>query len=438
MNQYVKNFNRLADALEKRAAFLNRHPRLEQIVDQLSIRAKVLAIKTIRVEATSLRSILDNAQVHGTVIDFGDGVRPREWFSAFNPADLPGLRANAHRLLTQIIDDGDEVIARDMASLGGAEDVMSREEIVDILAGRSQVQAARPSQKDQRYLGRRDLDRMEMDLADRDRLLAVYSVDRPDVETDIRGLLRLFMSTIWLTGMRPTELWACRLYVPNADIVFTDELREMIRTRPAEAIENNLLMLVETSAELNNEPLVDREAWHATIRTGAPCVMMILSAKQANANEMTSPIRLQVLEGISSEDLAPLAIASQLRFTRTNAKRHDSLHGSMNRTLEKLAAGHPNLRGMLVNLYSFRHSFVTRVKLSCDPPEAAALIGHTSRKSMSAYGERNVSKGSGARRLDGWIPAPDPARAAALDGYWRSLRTPAAPGLQAQMATPAR
>lgn len=427
MNQYVKNFNRLAEAVERRAALLKRRPALEQIVDQLSIRSRILAAKTIRVEATSLRHILDNARVHGEVIQWGDGVVVRDWFSSLRPERLPLLRENAHRLLSEIIDAGDEIIAREMAALGGAEDAMSREDVVDALAGKKRSQATRPSQKDQRYLSRRDLDRLEMDLADRDRLYAVYSIDRPQVETDIRGLLRLFMCTIWLTGMRPTELWTCRLYVPNADIVFTDELRDTVRNRPSEAIQNNLLTLLETSAQLNGEQLPDVEAWHATIRTGAPCVLMILSAKQANANEMTSPIRLQVLSGISREDLAAVAIASQLRFAQANTKRHDSIHGSMNRTLEKLASEHPSLRGMLVNLYSFRHSFVTRVKLSFDAPEAAALIGHTSRKSMSAYGERMVSKSSSKRRLDGWTPSPDPDRAAALKGYWMSVQAPAAP-----------
>lgn len=429
MSQYEKNFNRIAECVEKRADLMGRKPRLSDVVDQLSIRGRVFSQKTINLEITSVRSILVNGEMRTDGIWLGEGIQAREWITLAGEREFETARRKAQASNKEILEVGTSIIDREILNMGAALDTMTREEVVDALAGRARNEQIRHNPKDQRYLTSRDLERIDLDLSDHDRAKAILSVLTPDSQVDISGLLRVFINAIWHSGMRPIELWSSRLLVPNTEIPSTPEMIEMIRKNPEQAVMQEYLMLVEKSAAIYGETDFGAAAVNAVNRSGAPCVLMIRSAKQTNANKATAtPIRMQVQEGAPYDVLFNLGLASQLRAAKITRKRADGLHSSMNRVLERIVSDHPFLADLKVNLYSFRHSFATRVKLKYDPWEAAALTGHSSRSSLYAYGERNLRSARG-RRPEGWTPAPDPVQAETIRVAWSRA---AEPGLEAK------
>lgn len=152
----------------------------------------------------------------------------------------------------------------------------------------------------------------------------------------------------------------------------------------------------------------------------APAIFMITNAKQTNANEAATSLRLQLIENIPARDLTLLAWATQFRRIRMGEDRKDNLRASMTREVKKIARDEHAIRRENVNLYSFRHAFVDRVRREFFPHEAAALSGHTSQYSLYAYGENRVRKGtrkSGDRRS--WLPKPDPVQAEVIRQIWQ-------------------
>lgn len=417
MNQYAKNFNRIADCVERRAQLLRRHPRLIDVAEQLSIRGRVFRRATVNAEISSIRWIMRNATHDQNVgLMLHEDVLMRDWITRSTPADLEETLAHLELTMGEILDAGEALISRDLEQID-ADATIGHEEAIDILAGRAREDIERFDQKAQRYLTWRDLRSIELELSSHDPMQGILSL-KEDKPANIEGLLRIFMTVMWFTGMRPTEVWNCVLFVPRPDVQMTPQIAAAIRKSPEKALLAGLLAPVHEVAKEVGETNLGTAAWNACFTSGAPCVLMIRSAKQTNANNAKRAVRLQVLEKIPREQLNLIALASILMYCPISEKRRDNIRSSMGRTLKRIVSRDPAFEGMRINLYSFRHSFVSRVKLVYSQSEAAALTGHTSRASLYVYGERNLRSGKGKVKPDQWLPSPDPERATLIQQHW--------------------
>ena len=430
MDQYAKNFNRIADCVERRAFALHRQPMITDIASQLAIRGRVFRASTVMAEISSARSILNAAIISEGKIMLKDGVHERDWILNAGEESLANTRKILSQTMQEILDMGEVIIAEDLNSMHGGEAV-GRNEAIDILAGRVRDDVNRVDQKSQRYITWRDMRSIELEISGHDPMESITSLEEGK-PANIEGLLRVFMSVMWFTGMRPVEIWNSVLMVPCRDIPFTPAMIEMACKKPELALLEDWFTPVHKAAELSGETNFGLAAKNASIETGAPCILMIRSAKQTNANAAKTPIRLQILKGIPAQQLNLIAAASVARLFQISEKRQDSIRSSMGRVLAKITSRDPVLRDMKINLYTFRHSFASRVKLYYEPHEAAALTGHTSVMSLYRYGQRKLHSGTTRRRKDDWLPAPDPERAEQLRIHWvgKEKKLALEPGMQ--------
>lgn len=413
--QYGKNFNRLAQAAMQRAQLAGREPALIDLVDQLAIRSLTHSRSTVNVELTSLRKVVEAAEFRMDELILPGEVDDHEWIRLSLEDELNELRAVLRMTSAEILERAKQVLDRDMAAPSIMVLDLSEDEAADLLSGG--VRQDRPSQKDQRHINSRDLERFDLELSDHDRLEAWKATLRGDAAIEIGGLLRIFMRTIFLTGMRPVEVWSSRLLVPNVEFPFTDADRLLVAHSPEKAIHEGLVVPVDQVMVNLGEMQAGIAAIHAQRRSGAPSLLVIQSAKQTNVTADLKPMRIQVLKDADRDDLATIGMATLLRRANLTDKRRVNLVRSMNRKLKAVVADHPAYRDMNVNLYSFRHSFVTRARTAMGDVAAAALVGHSSRRSIYSYGERNATR----KRRGGstsWLPLADPVRMEDLQAHW--------------------
>lgn len=411
--QYRKNFNRLAQAATQRARLAGREPQLIDLVDQVAIRSLTHSRSTVNVELTSLRKIAKGGQHDETGLSLPNDVDDHQWIRDAGPEELRGLLEILAQPTAAILDRAKTALDRDMAAPSMTVLDLSEDEAAGLLSGGARQE--RPSQKDQRHITERDLQRFDLELSDHDRVEAWKAALRGDAAIDSGGLLRVFMRVIFLTGMRPIEVWSSRLLVPNVEYPFKDVDREMVRATPEKAIHEGLVIPVDQVMFNLGEMQAGIAAIHAQRRAGAPSLLVIQSAKQTNVKADIKPMRIQVLPDASHEDLATIGMATLLRRSSLNDKRRINIVRSMNRKLKSVLSDHPAYQDMNVNLYSFRHSFVTRARSALGDTAAAALVGHSARGSLYHYGERALR---GRRGSSSWLPEPDPVRIAELEAYW--------------------
>jgi integrase len=435
MQGYTKPVNRLIRLSEDRAEMLGRLPRLGDLLDQVSIRAAVMSKATANLELAALRAVLREARHDGSQVRWPEGIDARDWMTLASPQDLDAISTASHRPYKDIFDEGGEIMKAEREAAENRGMSQSGEELADLLAGKEGPAQDRKNQKNQPHLSWRDLMHFELELSDQDPREAIHAIMNKTGKVPTEGLLRLFSNVIWLTGMRPTEVWTCRLMAPRPDIDFTPEQSRLVRKDPTQALIQGLMIQVERLEGAVTEGY-GRAASLAMEKADAPCLLMIKSAKQTNANPLLKAAqRLQVLDAIPIRHLGMIAMASQLRHLKVDEKTQDGYRASMTRILKMIAKRDARLSALNLNLYSFRHSFATRVKLAMEPHEAAALTGHTSINTLYAYGERRATKGvskSGgvAKKHGDWIPATDPIRAEALNLFWNERGRPSPTALQ--------
>lgn len=448
MDAYTKIMNRIVPLTEVRMRSLKRDPCLKDLVDQISLRSNFLQKNTASLEAATLRAAFRGVEVTDSGLSWPFAFAVPNWMVTATQADLFDANQAISRPYSVTFSEGSTILSENIARAEVVGLAMTREELAHFLAGKNQAEAKKPTQKEQRHLTWRDLMVFELELSDYDPIESLNALRTrserriPSEEegaepagvkprrTPLEGLLRLFVHAIWLSGMRPTEVWGSRLLVPKPNLIWTPELRDFLRNHPAEAIIEGIAVPVEWLVKSSGES-VSRTAHMAIEQTGAPAILMIRSAKQTNANaDLKREMRLQILENIPIRHLNMLAIATQLRHLQLDWKVQDQIRSSMTKILKRIARDSETLKGMNINLYSFRHSFATRVKKVLPPHEAAALTGHTALSSLYVYGEFRAMKSSrsGGKPQD-WIPAADPARAKLLQEGWERSPEQKAPAL---------
>ncbi|PZO73162.1 MAG: hypothetical protein DI629_20160 [Mesorhizobium amorphae] len=286
---------------------------------------------------------------------------------------------------------------------------LSDEEALRRIGGVRFDEATRRVNKGAQGLRWRDYRRIMMDLSHHDPEAAVRDWVRDG--TAGPGLVRVILGALWLTGARPVELWSMTVMTPRTDAMIDAFRADIFRREPPMAV---IAGLTETAEEamsrtgLGPGRIMDasREA------TGAPSLLLIRSAKQTSANpHLKVPYRIQVLEGAPPGDAALIVLASALRLGPSDDADRKRLTAFAQAHMRRIASGYEDIpQG--ITLYTMRHSFANRLRSRMDDHEAAALTGHTARKTWMGYGARQP------RRSGGWVPAPDPVRAEAIRSFW--------------------
>jgi integrase len=262
----------------------------------------------------------------------------------------------------------------------------------------------------------RDFMELELHLSDHPHQNALKTLSQK--RTDSKALLRIFMRAIRLTGMRPVEVFNCRLMVGNVDREYSEEEVRNAYDRPYRTALSRTLTAID---DIDPRPWGSMAAMvrHTCDMTGIPPILMIEAAKTTNANpDLLRPFRAQVLKNIEDDDLEVLSLAAHLHHFRIDKKRRSNLITTMTRNLSAVADKALPRRNDTLNLYSFRHDFATRARLRLQVWEVAALMGHTAKASTYAYGKRNTRKKSGSSSAGGWMPLQDAEFAEDIREKW--------------------
>lgn len=419
LRTYKSAMIRLKEGALRVADASARPPVVADLFRALAIRSTVVAQQSTNVEINALRyhvKILTETNAP-RIMNWSPDIQPEPWMTVISQKEWQNFLEHLGCSKKEIGAMGHHIIGeiKEIRALTGS--IETEGEIAAMIVGGRKSSGARASIKDTRPIMRRDITTIEMLLSRHDPHNAIQSA-REGQALCASGLARVFSSTIWATGMRPAEIYRAVLLVPRPDHPIDADIQEMIRSNPREAIVRRIMIPAEKLPRTPIESLgaaVD----NATRQSGAPALLVIRSAKQANANKETrTEIRIQVLEDIPVSIMNMLAEATQLRHMKIPHERQHYIRGAVNRRLKDLAANEALLSDLNMTLYAFRHAFATRVKKLHGIHEAASLLGHTSVKSVYRYGKRRdmVSRGGNA----GWVPLADPVHAEMLRASWEA------------------
>jgi integrase len=411
---YVNDFNRIAKSVDVRCELTGEHPSPGEMETQIALRASIMKIASLRRELTSIRAVVTYFLEEEI---WPEGIEERDWIMS---ADMEivgqlhsGLVRTAKEFVTLGHDVSEDLVERAMQmNFPGSEEDAAR-----ALSGMSPERSRRKA-RDKKYMQPitdRDFMELELQLSDHPHQNALKTLRMK--RTDSKALLRIFMRSIRLTGMRPIEVFTCRILVGDENTEYSPEMIDEIKKAPYRMALKGILMPIDA---LDPQPWGSMAAMvrNATNITGVPPILMIEAAKTTNANpDLLRPFRAQVLTGIEDDDLEVLCLAAHLHHFKMDKKRYSNLITTMTRNLTASAELALPQRKDTLNLYSFRHDFATRARRLLQVWEVAALMGHTARASTYAYGKRNTRKKSGSGS-GGWMPIHDCEFAEAIREKW--------------------
>lgn len=412
---YLKSATRVAEIATKRASLLGREPVLMDLATTLIYRHLAVKMTTFRTEVMGIRQVVSSSLNDDPYL-WEELAQRFDWVDDASEKDIQDLSREVFRQPGEFVERWKNVPEDEYSAYLESGTSWSKEEFCEHLARISTRKTNRPP-KEQKMISWSDYRALEVELSDEDPQDVLWDLINKKAVSSA-GLLRIFITATFLTGMRPIEVWNCALHVPNMNLVFTDGMRTLINTDPSLAIQQGLL--VPADIYMKDTPLSAREViMNAVSQADAPCAMFVHSAKQTNANpEIRQPYRILVLDNVPEAALGLLFTASIFRKIDISIERRDNFRSSMARRIRTTCDKIPQLRSREVSLYSFRHSFATRVRRFYSPPEAAAMTGHTGRRTFYAYGERYAQRSRQHPQKHNWLPRPDPRFAKTIDYAW--------------------
>ena len=415
---YVADFNKLARNIETRCEMTGETPSVPEFETQLILRASVLKLASLHRDLTAIRTVVAWVVKHEI---WPEGIDDRPWIDKANMEEIGQLHSVLLRTGRNF-----ESLAADL-SAEYIKQVMemnypgSEEDAIRDLAGIKTGHSYRPprDRKNMVPITERDFRELELQLWDHAHWNAIKTLSMK--KTDNKALLRIFMRTIRLTGIRPIEVFTCRIFVGDITREYDRKDIRKIHAAPYRAVTEGMMVPFDESddIELRSHDYFGDMVRTTIETTGVPPVLMIKAAKTANANpELVRPFRAQILHKIDKDDLNVLCLAAYLHRFPMDQKRRTNLITTMSRNL-KIAArvAMPHWTEKL-KLYSFRHDFATRAKITMTVWEVAALLGHTSRDSTRAYGKLFTRKKKGGN--SGWMPLTDPEFAEKIRLKWET------------------
>jgi hypothetical protein len=409
---YVNDFNRIAKSVESRCALTGERPIIAAIETQIALRAATQKITSLRRELTSIRSVVAFFLEEET---WPEGIEERDWVMAADMEGVGQLHSGLVRTANEFAELGQTVSAEMTALTMDMNFPGSEEDAARALSGMSPERAQRKTRdkKSMAPITDRDFMELELYLSDHPHQNALKTLSTK--RADSRALLRIFMRSIRITGMRPVEVFRCRILVGDQRREYTDADISAIYDAPYRAALKGTLIPID-AIDPRRFGSMAAMVEHTVEATGVPPILMIEAAKTTNANpELLRPYRAQILTGIEDEDLEVLCLAAHLHHFDMDKKRCSNLITTMTRNLTAAAKAALPRRTDPMNLYSFRHDFATRARRSLQIWEVAALMGHTAKASTYVYGKRNTRKKSGS---GGWLPLHDEEFAEDIRRKW--------------------
>lgn len=414
--QYPSIFNRVASSAKQRCKLTGTPFTLVEIVRQISLRSIALAPSSIQLEQSAVRFVLKS-------VDIGEG--STVWLPGIDVTSLPAplsakelqdARVAVMRPTSELSSHGRAFFRQCWAQLQEIGTSLSDAEAYESLSGSQAYLTRKPSQKKRKEITARDMQILTLELSHVSVKLAIRKFMAGGT-AEAEAFLKLLVNLMYYTGIRPIEMWNLELYVPDPNMCLGPEFRDTIKRDPLEANRRGWLIPLEEWAPPNTED-IGQDAVLSTHGTDAPAVLVIGSAKRTNANIRLKEFkRLQILDGISDSLLRMLAQASQLRNCDSDETRKASIRKNALKVLKAICRKDDRLRDRDIDLYAFRHSFASRVKKWLTPAEAAALLGHTSRKTLSGYGVHQARRRRSSSGRD-WLPQPEERLVAKIEAEW--------------------
>lgn len=414
-NVYVDDFNRLAKSVEARCQMTGEIPSIGEMETQIALRAAIMKIASLRRELTSIRAVISFFLEEES---WPEGIEDRDWIITADMEEIGQLHSGLVRTGREFVDLGEIVSADHVALVMEMNYPGSEEEAARALSGMQPERTRRKprDKKSMKLITDRDFMELELHLADHPHQNALKTLSMK--RTDSRALLRIFMRAIRLTGMRPIEVFNCRILVGDQNREYSDEDIKEIYDAPYRAVIKGNLVPIDG---LDPRPWGSMAAmvYDAIDTTSVPPILMIEAAKTTNANpDLVRPFRAQILRTIEEDDLEVLCLAAHLHHFQIDKKRRSNLITTMTRNLTAVAEKALPRRTDTLNLYSFRHDFATRARMRLQVWEVAALMGHTAKASTYTYGKRNTRKKRGSSSAGGWMPLQDAEFAEAIREKW--------------------
>lgn len=412
---YVDDFNRIIKCVEARCLMTGDTASTGEIETQIALRSAIMKISSSRRELTSIRAVITwflEEESWPTDVDDLD------WLNQSDMEDVGQLHSGLLRTSREFSKIGQDISVEQVARVMEMNFPGSEEDAARALSGIEPTARRRKSRnkKSMDIITERDFMELELHFSDHPHQNALKTLSLN--KTDNKALLRIFMRTIRLTGIRPVEIFKCRLFVGNVSHEYSTKDILNIHDAPSKAVMDGRLTAID---DIDSRPWGSMAAMvrDACFTTSVPPIFLIESAKTTNANpDLLRPFRAQILKDIEDDDLEILCLAAHIHYFKIDKKRRSNLITSMTRNLSIAADKVLPKRNDTMNLYSFRHDFATRARLSLQIWEVAALMGHTAKSSTYLYGKRNTRKKSGSGSNTGWMPTQDTEFSEAIREKW--------------------
>mgnify|MGYP006266772803 CR=1 FL=1 len=416
---YLGDFERILASADARLTLTGAQFSASEIMRQIAIRSVVAKKNTIQRELAAARAVVKYRRQTG---DWPDGLAISAELESIGEIAIGDL----HEQLGQSLSELQELGYRELAVIidrfaPHAEGVSSE----DVASRASGIFMTR------RHEGLRDRTSLEaIPMADifrlEDQLMDVSVESTLCTEGrrwPISAFLKIFIRTMWLTGMRPREVFECRLFTGNPDHAYSGADRAEILDDPLSAIDDARLVPME-ALDIERVTSKVQAVGRASEETLLPVFLRVKNAKTANANQaLVRDFRVLNLEGIDRDDLAVLCSAATLHTLDIAPGAQRGIISRITRRMTAISHHALPERRKAIRLYDLRHDFATRCRRCMSVHEAAALMGHTSVKSTHGYGEKRSRKSSGSR--GGWMPGPDPTAVARLEAASMNRAAPA-------------
>lgn len=402
---YIGDFNRILKGMAGRLSFTGGTPSLNEVSNQIAIRAFTLNVNSARREVTSARTVCRAFISDGV---WPEGVTDLPPLSAMNQEEVGQILDFASLPVSELIRIGQELVEEISDTMmrtgysGGSEDLAQN--LSGVFPNRSRGKS--PSRATHVPITEGDLSQIDFHMMDQPHEEAVRTFSAP--RRNVIALTRVFLKSIWLTGMRPVEVFTCRLMAGDPGRDYTYAQLGLIRKNPEQAVMTGLLIPQEAlpgADEIGHS----RAILESVKSTGVDPVLLVRNAKTRNANAgLVRPYRVQVLSGIGDEDLHLISLAALLHRTPIEKDRARDLINMITRRIRAIAKEEFPARENPINLYALRHDFATRARRQMPLHQVAALMGHTAYGSTRGYGKTQTRRSrSGSGGGAGWTPKCD-------------------------------
>lgn len=431
---YVGDVNRIMKAMTVRLSHTGGRPGQTELCNQVAIRCVALNVSSARREVTAIRTVCRARLDEGV---WPEGVIAPQAIARLGEEEVGRVLDFVGLPVSELIELGRDLIEEISEGMFRTGYAGSREDLAQSLSGvfPNRARGVNPNRSEQVPITEGDLSRIDFQMMDQPHEEGVRTFGSG--RRNVVALTRIFLRVTWLTGMRPIEVFRCRLMCGDPGRDYTYAQLGLIRKNPEQAAMTGLLIPQE--ALPGAEEIGHSRAVQNSVRaTGVDPILLIRNAKTRNANvNLVRPFRVQVLAGIGAEELHLISLAALLHRTPVEKDRARDLINMITRRIRTISSETLPERDGPINLYALRHDFATRARRVMPMHQVAALMGHTARGSTKGYGKARTRQSRSGSGGAGWVPKCDETIALRLHEAFGAGPEGAVTGPEAPEATPA-